>query len=234
MRLRFPLAILFSAVTLALPFAGSASHCQAPFPQPIYCYCTYKNDTASGTCAGKTKNVEHYCVAATGPTSVDTDRCRQQCQTRGMDYLELTQNYNAQCDYDPATKCTTNVNGATSSSCPKTVAPATPTGPSADEKARADALARAQQGSVIGGTGSGTSASVAVIIGRVVNAVLGIVGSIAFLMFFYGGVLWMTAAGNEAKVKKGRDTIVWAVMGLIAIFAAYAIVNFILTSTLTA
>ncbi|MCK5061924.1 hypothetical protein KAR28_05260 [Candidatus Parcubacteria bacterium] len=39
---------------------------------------------------------------------------------------------------------------------------------------------------------------------------------------------WMTAAGNKEAVTKGKDIIIWSVMGLAVIFLAYAVVNFIL------
>lgn len=65
------------------------------------------------------------------------------------------------------------------------------------------------------------------IIGRVISQLLGVVGGVALLFFIYGGVIWMTAAGNPEKVKKGRTTVVWAVIGIAAIFAAYAFINFL-------
>lgn len=67
-------------------------------------------------------------------------------------------------------------------------------------------------------------------IGRIISAVLGLVGSIALVMFIYGGFTWMTAAGSPEKVKTGQDVIVWAVIGLIIIFTAYALVRFVFTS----
>ncbi len=65
------------------------------------------------------------------------------------------------------------------------------------------------------------------LIGSVIGAILGIVGSIALVMFIIGGFQWMTAGGNMEKVKKGRDTLVWATLGLVVVFAAYAILRFI-------
>lgn len=67
-----------------------------------------------------------------------------------------------------------------------------------------------------------------VIIANIIRAALGVVGSVALLMFIYGGFLWMTAAGNEKKVQQGKDTLVWATLGLAIIFAAYAILNFVI------
>ena len=66
------------------------------------------------------------------------------------------------------------------------------------------------------------------LIGRVINAVLGIVGSLALAMFIYGGLVWMTSAGSPEKVQKGKDVLIWAALGLIIIFASYALVNFVI------
>jgi len=72
------------------------------------------------------------------------------------------------------------------------------------------------------------------LIGRVIGAALGIVGSLALAMFIFGGFLWMTAMGNADKVKKGRDTMIWAALGLVIIFTAYALITFVLTNVLGA
>ncbi len=74
----------------------------------------------------------------------------------------------------------------------------------------------------------GEGADIPEIIARVIKAVLGIVGSIGLLMFIYGGFLWLTAGGSDEKVKKGREVLVWAVIGLATIFSAYAILNFVI------
>ncbi|MBI2002992.1 hypothetical protein HYT45_04065 [Candidatus Uhrbacteria bacterium] len=73
----------------------------------------------------------------------------------------------------------------------------------------------------------GTS-DIRIIIANIIRAALGIVGSIALLMFIYGGFLWLTSGGNDEKVKKGKDTLVWATLGIATIFAAYAILNFVI------
>ena len=68
------------------------------------------------------------------------------------------------------------------------------------------------------------------LIGKVINTVLGVVGSLALIMFIFGGLTWMTSAGSPEKVKKGREIIVWAAIGLIIVFASYALVRFLLAS----
>lgn len=64
-------------------------------------------------------------------------------------------------------------------------------------------------------------------IGQIVGAVLAFVGVIFFVIIIYGGFMWMTAGGNEEKVKKAIELIVQAVVGLIIIGAAYLITKFI-------
>ncbi len=70
--------------------------------------------------------------------------------------------------------------------------------------------------------------SVNELVGRVINSVMGIVGSLALLMFVYGGLIWMTSSGSQEKVKKGKDILVWSAVGLIVIFSAYALTKFII------
>ena len=71
--------------------------------------------------------------------------------------------------------------------------------------------------------------SVNKIIGKAINSVMGIVGSLALLMFVYGGLTWMTSSGSQEKVKKGKDILLWSAIGLIVIFSAYGITKFIIT-----
>lgn len=75
-----------------------------------------------------------------------------------------------------------------------------------------------------------TGVTVYDILGRVIKAALGVTGAVALVMFIYGGFLMMFSGGNPSAVKKGKDTLVMAVLGLVVIFASYAIVNFVITS----
>ena len=78
-------------------------------------------------------------------------------------------------------------------------------------------------------TGDTTASNIPTLLGKAINAVLGIVGSLALVMIVFGGFTWMTAAGNADKVKKGKDILVWAAIGLAVIFSAYALVRFVFT-----
>lgn len=67
-----------------------------------------------------------------------------------------------------------------------------------------------------------------VLVGKIISAALGVVGSISLVIFLYGGFTWMTSGGSPDKVKHGRDLIVWAAIGLFVIFASYAMVRWVL------
>jgi len=77
-------------------------------------------------------------------------------------------------------------------------------------------------------TGTSDEPNINLIIGKAINGVLGVVGSIALVMVIYGGLTWMLAAGNQQRVQKGKDILIWAVVGLVVIFSAYALVRFLL------
>jgi len=66
------------------------------------------------------------------------------------------------------------------------------------------------------------------LIGKIINAVLGIVGSLALAMFIYGGFTWMLAGGNSEAVTKGKNILIWATLGLVVIFTSYALVHFVI------
>ena len=66
-----------------------------------------------------------------------------------------------------------------------------------------------------------------VIGGKVIQPALGIVGSLALLMFVYGGFIWLTSSGSPDKIKKGRDIFMWAGIGLVVIFSSYILLKFL-------
>lgn len=65
------------------------------------------------------------------------------------------------------------------------------------------------------------------LIGGFIKGALGVVGSIALVIFIYGGFMYLTAGGSSERVSKGKQTLVWASIGLVVIFTSYALLNFI-------
>lgn len=67
-----------------------------------------------------------------------------------------------------------------------------------------------------------------VILGNIISGVLGLIGSVALILFVYGGILLMLSQGDTGKVKKGKDTMLWAAIGLAVVFSSYAITKFVI------
>ncbi len=65
----------------------------------------------------------------------------------------------------------------------------------------------------------------------IINIILSLLGVVFLGLMIYGGIVWMTAQGNEDKVKKAKELITEAVIGLIIVLAAYAITYFVLKLT---
>mgnify|MGYP000070604639 CR=1 FL=1 len=72
--------------------------------------------------------------------------------------------------------------------------------------------------------------SIAKIVGRIIKAFLGIIGTISLVMFIYAGLMLLTAAGNSSQIQKGQQTMVWASLGILVVFASYAILKFVFSA----
>lgn len=65
------------------------------------------------------------------------------------------------------------------------------------------------------------------IVTNVINWVLGFLALIAIIIILVAGFEWMTAGGNEDKVKRAQTRLKYGLIGLVIIFLAYAIVMFV-------
>ncbi len=63
---------------------------------------------------------------------------------------------------------------------------------------------------------------------NVINAVLYAIGILAVVMVIFGGVQYTTSGGDQAKVTKAKNTILYGIIGLVIAILAYAIVNFVI------
>jgi len=69
-----------------------------------------------------------------------------------------------------------------------------------------------------------TRGTVSEIIARTITWILGIAGAIAVAYLVYGGIVYITAAGNEDKAKVGKGVIIHAIIGLVIIALAILII----------
>jgi len=73
----------------------------------------------------------------------------------------------------------------------------------------------------------GTYQSPQIIAALIIKSLLGLLGIIAVIMILYAGYLYLTSTGKEEQIKKAKSILVTFVIGLIIIFCAYALANFI-------
>ena len=60
------------------------------------------------------------------------------------------------------------------------------------------------------------------------NVIFGFLGIVVIVMIVYGAFEWLTSMGSDDKEKKGRDTMLWAAVGAVAIAVAWTVTSFIL------
>ncbi len=66
------------------------------------------------------------------------------------------------------------------------------------------------------------------IIKNVINTILVVLGMIAVIMIIIGGIRYTTSNGDPSSIKGAKDTILYAVVGLVIAILSFAIVNFVL------
>lgn len=78
-----------------------------------------------------------------------------------------------------------------------------------------------QAASLFGTTGIFTTIS---------NVMLFLVGAVSVIMVVVGGLRYVISGGNSASVGAAKNTILYAIVGLVIALLAYAIVNFVIGS----
>ncbi len=64
----------------------------------------------------------------------------------------------------------------------------------------------------------------------IVNILLFIIGAISVIMLIIGGIRYTISGGDSSAVTSAKNTIMYAIVGIIVAVLAYAIVNFVLVS----
>ena len=66
------------------------------------------------------------------------------------------------------------------------------------------------------------------VVKEVINILLFIAGTIAVLMVVIGGIRYVTSDGDSNRASQAKNTILYALIGLVVAISSYAIVNFVL------
>lgn len=67
----------------------------------------------------------------------------------------------------------------------------------------------------------------------ITNIALFLIGAVSVLMLIYGGIRYTISGGDANSVTAAKNTILYAIVGIVVALLAYAIVNFVLTSLIT-
>lgn len=62
----------------------------------------------------------------------------------------------------------------------------------------------------------------------IVNILLFIVGAIAVIMLIVGGIRYVVSGGDQSAVTAAKNTILYAIVGIVVAFLAYAAVDFVI------
>lgn len=65
---------------------------------------------------------------------------------------------------------------------------------------------------------------------QVTNTILYIVGIVAVIMLIVGGIKYVISGGDSKKVTDAKNTVLYAIIGLVIAFLAFAIVNFVISA----
>lgn len=64
----------------------------------------------------------------------------------------------------------------------------------------------------------------------ITNVLLFIIGAIAVIMLIIGGIRYVVSGGDQNAVTGAKNTILYAIVGIVVAILAYAVVNFVLGS----
>lgn len=65
---------------------------------------------------------------------------------------------------------------------------------------------------------------------RITDVMLFLIGAVSVIMLIIGGIRYVLSGGEQAKVAEAKNTILYAVIGVVVAILAYAVVNFVVGS----
>ncbi len=63
---------------------------------------------------------------------------------------------------------------------------------------------------------------------NIFNVVLGLAGAVAVAFIVFGGIKYMLSQGESNQIKQARDTILYAVIGIVVVVVSFMLVNFVI------
>jgi len=80
-------------------------------------------------------------------------------------------------------------------------------------------------------TSAGSGQSATKLVTSVINVLSLLVGAVAVIMLIFGGFRYVTSGGKQESVTSAKNTIIYAIIGLVIVALAQIIVQFVLNKT---
>lgn len=64
---------------------------------------------------------------------------------------------------------------------------------------------------------------------NIINTIIYVIGAVAVVMIVIGGFRYVVSGGDSGSITSAKNTILYAIVGLVIAVLSYAIVNFVLT-----
>ena len=78
---------------------------------------------------------------------------------------------------------------------------------------------------------TGTGKSATSLVKSVINIISLLVGAVAVIMLIFGGFRYVTSGGKQESVTSAKNTIIYAIIGLVIVALAQIVVQFVLNKT---
>lgn len=82
-------------------------------------------------------------------------------------------------------------------------------------------------------TASQQGRSLPELVALIINIFSWVVGAVAVIMLIYAGFRYITGGGDDNSIKSAKNTILYAVIGLVVVVLSQVIVNFVLNQAST-
>jgi hypothetical protein len=92
------------------------------------------------------------------------------------------------------------------------------------------AINNAKGGSSCANNKANTGTNFTDIAKKIINILSVLVGAVAVIMIIFGGFRYVTSAGNDSNVSAAKNTILYAIVGLIIVALAQVVVHFVLNN----
>lgn len=82
-------------------------------------------------------------------------------------------------------------------------------------------------GSCVDANGVASLACLPIVFSNLINAALLFIGSVAVILFIFAGITFIRSGGDPKQVQTARQTITYAIIGIVLVMSSYAIISII-------